>query len=159
MKAIKLRTEQKCNPIGIDVSEQFLSWICENGISQSAYQIIAQVGDEEVYDSGKIESSEMYHLMKINPSSRQCVCWKLRLWDENGEAGEWSDTAHFEMGLLNSEDWKAEWMNPELSKITTKEYDCSDLMNAKAKKKWETREIEGEYEVHQPARATSKVPW
>ena len=41
MKAIKLRTEQKVNPIGIDGKEQFLSWICEDGISQSAYQIKA----------------------------------------------------------------------------------------------------------------------
>lgn len=34
MKAIKLRTEQKVNPIGIDGKEQFLSWICEDGISR-----------------------------------------------------------------------------------------------------------------------------
>ena len=44
MKAIKLRTEQKVNPIGIDGKEQFLSWICEDGISQSAYQIKACTG-------------------------------------------------------------------------------------------------------------------
>ena len=151
MKAIKLRTEQMVNPIGIDVKEQFLSWICVAGTFQSAYQITACTGDKEIYDSGKVESQEMHHLLEMNLESRQRVCWRVRLWDENGEAGEWSEEASFEMGLLNGEDWSAQWINPELSKITTKEYDCSDAINVQAKKEWETREIEGEYVVHQPA--------
>ena len=48
-------------------------------------------------------------------------------------------------------------LDPELSKLTTKEYDCSDAINAQAKKEWETREIEGEYEVHQPASYLRRV--
>ena len=100
MKAIKLRTEQKVNPIGIDGKEQFLSWICEDGISQSAYQIKACTGDQTIYDSGKVASQDMHHLLELNLESRQRVCWKVRLWDEKDEAGEWSEEAYFEMGLL-----------------------------------------------------------
>ena len=157
MKAIKLRTEQKVNPIGIDGKEQFLSWICEDGISQSAYQIKACTGDQTIYDSGKVASQDMHHLLELNLESRQRVCWKVRLWDEKDEAGEWSEEAYFEMGLLSDEDWNAQWINPELSKLTTKEYDCSDAINAQAKREWETREIEGEYEVHQPASYLRRV--
>ena len=97
MKAIKLRTEQKVNPIGIDGKEQFLSWICEGGIAQSAYQITACTEDQTIYDSGKVVSQDMHHLLEMNLESRQRVCWKVRLWDENDEAGEWSEEAYFEM--------------------------------------------------------------
>ena len=38
--------------------------------------------------------------------SRERVDWKIRLWDENDEAGEWTE-AFFEMGLLDKADWKA----------------------------------------------------
>ena len=112
MKAIKLRTEQKVNPIGIDGKEQFLSWICDDGITQSAYQITACTEDQTIYDSGKVVSQDMHHLLEMNLESRQRVCWKVRLWDENDEAGEWSEEAYFEMGLLSSDDWNAQWINP-----------------------------------------------
>ena len=59
------------------------------------------------------------------------------------EAGEWSEEAYFEMGLLSDEDWNAQWINPELSKLTTKEYDCSDAINAQAKRGMGNTEIEG----------------
>ena len=94
-ETIKLRTEQKVNPIGIDGKEQFLSWICEDGISQSAYQIKACTGDQTIYDSGKVASQDMHHLLELNLESRQRVCWKVRLWDEKDEAGEWSEEAYF----------------------------------------------------------------
>ena len=32
------------------------------------------------------------------------------LWDENDRAGEISDAASFEMGLLNKADWSAKWI-------------------------------------------------
>ena len=73
MKAIKLRTEQKVNPIGIDGKEQFLSWICEDGISQSAYQIKACTGDQTIYDSGKVASRDMHHLLELN-LEKQTAC-------------------------------------------------------------------------------------
>lgn len=89
MKAIKLRTEQKVNPIGIDGKEQFLSWICEDGISQSAYQIKACTGDQTIYDSGKVASQDMHHLLELNLESRQrvcgrCVCGMKKTKPENG---------------------------------------------------------------------------
>lgn len=43
-------------------------------------------------------------------TSRSRVEWRVRLWDENGAEGEWTEYAAFEMGLLNAEDWKAQWI-------------------------------------------------
>ena len=42
MKAIKLRTEQLDNPLGIDITKPSLSWICQGGVKQTAYEIEAK---------------------------------------------------------------------------------------------------------------------
>ena len=104
MKAIRLRTEYLKNPIGIDILTPRLMWNCDGGITQTAYQIIA--GN---WDSGKVQSSSMQAQYPEVLKSRERVNWKIRLWDENDEPGEWSE-AFFEMGLLNKADWQAKWI-------------------------------------------------
>ena len=42
MKAINLRTEYLVNPIGIDICNPRLMWICEGGTKQTAYQIVTE---------------------------------------------------------------------------------------------------------------------
>ena len=49
MKANRLRCEQMKNPMGIDVVRPCLSWICENGVRQSAYEIEVKSADEMIY--------------------------------------------------------------------------------------------------------------
>ena len=44
-----------------------------------------------------------------NLKRRSEVFWKVTIWDEKDEA-ETSDTAHFELGLLEKNDWSAEWI-------------------------------------------------
>lgn len=151
MRAIHLRTDQKKNPIGIDGESQFLSWICEGGKRQTSYQIVVYSGEKVIFDSGIVKSADMYHLLRQNLSGRQIVAWRVRLWDETGEAGEWSEEATFEMGLLCREDWKAKWINPELSKIKEKNDSCEDIMNVQAKAAWNRRKEKGNYIPHQPA--------
>ena len=46
MKAIRLRTEHMENPLGIDIREPFLSWNCDGGKKQAAYEITAMSGGE-----------------------------------------------------------------------------------------------------------------
>ena len=46
MKAIRLRTEHMRAPLGIDVQTPILSWCCEEGVYQTAFQIIAGRGAE-----------------------------------------------------------------------------------------------------------------
>ena len=115
MRAVNLRTEQLINPVGIDMKNPYVSWNCEDGITQTAYEIVARSGGEVVFESGKVESSRMNSALLMELASRQAVTWQVRLWDENDEAGEWSDEASFEMGLLEQGDFTAKWINPELT--------------------------------------------
>ena len=104
MKAIRLRTEYLKDPLGIDIEHPRLMWNCEGGVKQTAYQIVT-----DNWDSGKVESAAMQAAYPKELHSRERVNWKIRLWDENGEAGDWSES-FFEMGLLEPEDWKAKWI-------------------------------------------------
>lgn len=114
MRAINLKTEYMTNPIGIDITQPYLSWVCEGGKKQSAYEIEAVSGEIAVWKSGKVHTDQMHTLCGGELKSRQNVSWKVRLWDENDAEGEWSVPADFEMGLLNEADFQAKWINPEL---------------------------------------------
>ena len=104
MKAIRLKTEHLFDPLGIDIKRPRLFWNCEGGVKQTAYQIVT-----EKWDSDKVESSVMHVEYPLPLASRERVTWRIRLWDENDEAGAWSE-AFFEMGLLSKTDWKAKWI-------------------------------------------------
>ena len=111
MKADRLRTEYLCQPVGIDIARPRLSWNCEDGVKQTAYQIIAKVNGEIVWNSGKVDSSSMTHIPYGGPElhSRARVYWSVKLWDETGNGGEIS-RSFFEMGLLDASEWKAKWI-------------------------------------------------
>ena len=111
MKAVRLRTEYLFEPIGIDILCPRLSWNCEGGSKQTAYQIIAKINGKTVWNSGKVESSVMTHIPYGGPElhSRERVYWSVKLWDEHGAGGEISHS-FFEMGLLNASDWNAKWI-------------------------------------------------
>ena len=129
MRAIRLRVEYLKDPIGIDYTKPRLSWNCEDGICQTAYQILA-TDDRGVllWDSGKTESSKMVHISWGGKSlgSRAEIHWKVRLWDENDASGEWSEKAYFELGLLHESDWKAKWITGNYKVDKRKQYpvDC-----------------------------------
>ncbi len=111
MKAIHLRTQYLENPIGIDCLNPEFSWLCQDGIRQTAYQIIVKREGETIWNSGKVVSGSNTHIPYKGSElrSRDRISWEVQLWDENNVFGEVS-TASFEMGLLNKEDWKAAWI-------------------------------------------------
>lgn len=129
MKAINLKTEYLNNPIGIDIVKPRLFWNCEGGVEQTAYSVLAKDSSGNVlWDSGKVESQQMTHIPWGGDElgSRTQVFWKVKLWDENGAEGEWSEPAVFETGLLEPSDWCAEWI--------TGDYDADDSALKKKKK-------------------------
>ncbi len=117
MKAIRLRTEYLDNPLGIDIQPPRLLWICEGGVKQTAYRIVA-----EKWDSGKVSSSSMHADYPETLCDRERVNWKVCLWDENDQPGEWSE-AFFEMGISA---WKAQWITGDYKPKRSKRYpvDC-----------------------------------
>ncbi|MBQ2706155.1 MAG: alpha-L-rhamnosidase N-terminal domain-containing protein, partial [Agathobacter sp.] len=129
MKAIRLRVEYLQNPIGIDITKPRLSWNCKGGKEQTAYRIVAMNDlDEILWDTGKVASSQMVHIPwnGVALQSRDKVLWKVCLWDEDDNQGEWSDEGRFEIGLLAKSDWKANWITGNYKVNKKKRYpvDC-----------------------------------
>ena len=124
MNAIRLKTEHLINPIGVDFTAPRLSWNCDGGVNQTAYQILA--ADEArnpLWDSGKVETDSMevsWGGPAVAPKTK--VLWKVRLWDENGTAGDWSE-ATFETGI---DRWEAKWITGNYRVHRKKRYpvDC-----------------------------------
>lgn len=128
MKADHLKASHLVNPLGIDIKAPLLSWTAEDGICQTAYQIVAFHDDERIWDSGRIESPRMQMSYGGPAQSRMRVHWQVRLWDENGLEGPWSRKAFFEYALLEAADFKAEWVNPETSVLDPKEHQPASVL-------------------------------
>ncbi|MEQ8848959.1 family 78 glycoside hydrolase catalytic domain [Botrimarina sp.] len=115
-----LRCEYSVDPLGIDSARPRLSWRIESdrrGAKQSAYQIVAatspdRLDDPDLWDSGKTDSDQTLLVPYAGDDleSSQQVFWRVRSWDERGEPSDWSEPARFTMGLLDEDDWSAEWI-------------------------------------------------
>jgi alpha-L-rhamnosidase len=116
-----LTCEYQNNPLGIDVLQPRLSWQMQSnrrGTHQSAYRILVAPSETSLnnvanllWDSGKIDSGQSVHVPYVGQplASGQRVYWKVRVWDETGQEIE-SSSAWWEMGLLGSDNWKAQWI-------------------------------------------------
>ncbi len=105
MKAVGIRTEYLRDPMGLDTPNPRIFWTCEGGVRQTAYRIVS-----EKWDSGKVETDSMHAMYPLTLVSGERVSFKIRLWDETGSEGEWSEPAFFEMGLLRASHWRAKWI-------------------------------------------------
>jgi len=122
IQVASLFCEYQINPLGIDVKGPGLSWKLESeqrNQTQKAYQIL--VSDElellqkdtgNLWDSGKVNSSNTLQIVYGGKplKSRQICYWKVRVWDKDGKPSEWSSSSRWEMGLMNSDDWDAIWI-------------------------------------------------
>ncbi|MBR5422887.1 MAG: family 78 glycoside hydrolase catalytic domain [Clostridia bacterium] len=121
MKAVNLRTEYLVDPVGIDIPNPRVFWNCEGGIKQSAYRIVS-----EKWDTGRVESDSMHAQYPLTLVSGERVNYKIKLWDENGAEGEWSEPAFFEMGVLRAAHWRAKWIagNYKVNRMRRYPVDC-----------------------------------
>ncbi|MBQ9507222.1 MAG: family 78 glycoside hydrolase catalytic domain, partial [Clostridia bacterium] len=121
MKAVNLRTEYLVDPVGIDIPNPRVFWNCEGGVKQSAYRIVS-----EKWDTGRVESDSMHAQYPLTLVSGERVNYKIKLWDENGAEGEWSEPAFFEMGVLRAAHWRAKWIagNYKVNKMRRYPVDC-----------------------------------
>ena len=137
MNIIHLRCEYLENPIGIDVAEPRLSWKLQTDricAKQTAYQIQCSRNNEfdvsdMLWDTIKVESDQSI-LVQYNGQilkSRDRVFWRVRIWDEFGTESDWSTVEFWEMGLLETKDWKAKWIDPE-EEIDPEEFQPSPFL-------------------------------
>ena len=103
-----LRCEYLENPLGIDVPRPRLSWrlttrdATERGQRQTAYQVLVASTPEVLardtgdrWDSGRVQNDQSIQIEyagTVLASGQECY-WKVRVWDAEGRASPWSDTA------------------------------------------------------------------
>lgn len=126
----KLVTEYLTNPMGIDITHPRLSWqlqSTETNVIQSAYEIrtaatVAQLekGENLIWTSGKVISNQSVNIEYKGPElqSQQRVYWQVRVWDQKDKVSKWSKPAYWEMGLLQPDEWKAQWITSNENKKT-----------------------------------------
>lgn len=130
---INLRCEYLTNPLGIDIQKPRLSWnltSVQNGQSQTGYEIIVGTSDKadqllkgNYWKSGKIYSNQNIHIV-YNGKSLQPFTkyyWRVKWYDKNGMASDWSAIASFETAALSPSHWKAQWIGDEKKQFTKDE--------------------------------------
>ena len=117
-----LRCDYLKNPLGIENDHPHLSWKNKSqhrDQKQSAYQIAAAGSMEkllaekfDLWDSRKVISDKQIHIEYAGAElqSGRRVYWMVRVWDANDQPTAWSEAATWEMALLDSADWKAQWI-------------------------------------------------
>ena len=124
MRAVRLKTEYMTEPCGIDIVKPRLFWNCHGGRKQTAYRIMAEDDNGiSLWDSGRVESSSMHASWGGRPVPMKTkVTWRICLWDENGDPGDWQE-AGFETGI---DCWQAGWITGNYRVDKRKRYpvDC-----------------------------------
>ena len=126
--AVNLRCEYKSNPKGIETLSPRLSWQLQKikdlrGQYQHAYQIQVALSKEDlrsssrlVWDTNKVESDKSIQIpyKGQNLQAKKIYYWRVKIWDNASGEGKWSETAFWEMGMMNARNWTAKWIEPEL---------------------------------------------
>lgn len=109
-------------PLGIDDLQPRFSWKLPVNVylkKQKAYQILVASNKKnlennlgDLWDLGKVISDQSTHIKYVGDDlkSRQKVFWKVKFWNQDDQASEWSEIASWEMGLLKPSDWQAKWI-------------------------------------------------
>ncbi len=125
LAVIDLRCENLKAPIGIDIQRPAFSWkmtatdIKDRNQLQTAWHIeVASEPDllimnkPDIWNSGKVISNDCNNVIYNGKTlqSDKKYYWRVKVWDKNNLASEWSETAYWKTGLFNSGDWKGVWI-------------------------------------------------
>lgn len=122
IRPVNLHCENLNNPIAIDVSAPLLSWSMESperNQMQSAYRILVSASQDSLnkeigdyWDTDKITSDQSVNIRYEGKTlkSRDKLYWKVKTWNAEDEASNWSAPAKWQMSLMKQSDWKARWI-------------------------------------------------
>ncbi len=112
-----LLLERLSNPLGIDNANPAMSWVLNHPESdqyQTAYQVQVATsitaldnGEPDVWDSGKVESSESSNARYDGPAldPNTVLFWQVRVWDKHDESSPYSEPQMFVTGV--EDEWQA----------------------------------------------------
>ena len=122
-----LKCDFHVNPAGIENKRPGLSWEIasdQRNVHQEAYQILVassmellNTGEADIWSPGLVESSQSIQINYDGKALESATryYWKVRVRDQNGIFSPHSETASFETGILEQEEWKARWLSaPDL---------------------------------------------
>lgn len=123
VKATHLLCEYEENPVGVGTGKPAFSWRMEgekDPVFQSSYQIVAALDEtfnQLIWDTGRrFNGRSVCNVydggMPLKSATK--YYWKVRLWDQDGEAGPFSAVHHFVTSLLSGgEEWEGAWITAE----------------------------------------------
>ena len=117
LEICNLRCEMLETPLAIDNTSPHFSWEMrskDNAMGISAYQILVATEpgrlnekEADLWNSGKVEKDAslgiVYEGKKLAP--RSLAYWKVRVWNQEGVASDWSANSLFGIGILEEKDW------------------------------------------------------
>ncbi|MFZ9982478.1 MAG: family 78 glycoside hydrolase catalytic domain [Cyclobacteriaceae bacterium] len=124
-----LRTENRTNPSGLSEANPRFSWQLRSavrGTMQTAYEIkvselktapsLAGSSSKisgEIWSSGKVISDQSVYVPFGGKALKSGTWygWQVRVWDNRGKASPWSTVARWQTALLNTTDFKAQWIS------------------------------------------------
>ncbi len=163
MQPVNLKCEFTKNPAGIDLQEPRLSWNIEvsdpdvRGMRQTAYQILVATSPEilnreegDIWNSGKVQSDRMHQITYsgVPLKSSRKYWWKVRVWNQQDDKSDWSNPAFWITGILNPQEWKADWISAQGAEKFALSYE------------WSKRDLDKDkiYSESQPDAPTAKDP-
>ena len=108
-----LLTERLTNPLGVDNTRPRLDWKNRGEwlTSQTAYEIVAgtdsalvAAGNADLWNTGKVASAAtaaLYDGRELTPRAQ--AWWKVRVWNQSGQASPWSEVARFGIGITGAD--------------------------------------------------------
>lgn len=127
LSVAKLTCEYNSNPLGIETLQPRLSWIIQSSIAntkQTACQILVADSKEKlqqnrgnVWDSKKVITNQsiqfIYKGLPLLAAKK--YYWKVKVWNQQNIASDWSSMAFWQMGLLAVKDWSdAKWITMDV---------------------------------------------
>lgn len=122
-----LTCEYKINPLGIEAKQLRLSWIISSSIpdsKQRAYQILVadskdklQQNQGNIWDSKKVITSQSIQVLYkgLPLLAAKKYYWKVKIWNQQNRASNWSDINFWQMGLSSAKDWgEAKWITMDI---------------------------------------------
>lgn len=135
----RLQCEYRVDPLGIHTTRPRLSWRLvqtdpdARGLFMATYRITAarsrealEQGGPLLWDSGHVQRPVRNGAIDLEApfptiaeyrgeplTSRDVVWWRVMVHDQHFRASEWSEPAHFSIGLLEQDDWQGEWIGQD----------------------------------------------